>query len=194
MMFMKRIAIINLIVFICFLSLTSYQANQSDDKIYWTNSIKLTWDDFKGAPDQNSKFSAITKCGYGYEFSTKKDSISIVTTCYFKKKSSWVKENTKTKALLKHEQCHFDLAELNARKFRKLVASYQFKAKTAGETIESLFNKSYSEYSKIQEVYDKETNISRSVVKQSEWEKKIAKELKELSSYSGTTIKLYLSK
>ncbi len=194
---MKKIVIINLTVFLCFLSLTSYKISQEDNVIYWTNNVKLTWNDFTGVPSNDSKDGAITTSGYGYNPYTIKggsDSVTLFFKTYFIKNESWVKEYAKTKFLLKHEQCHFDINELFSRKFRKLISVYKFSKKTFKETFKELFNKSQKELDAYQDLYDKETDHSKVAAKQLEWEKKVAKELKELDAFSGISMKLYLSK
>ena len=120
---MKHWLISIVLVFCCI----SFYAQKSADKIIWSKDYKLTWEDFKGRPKSSSKFGAITISSVRKNFSYKNGKISINAETIFFKKDSWVKDNAKILSLLGHEQLHFDIAELFARKFRKAISATKFK-------------------------------------------------------------------
>lgn len=66
--------------------------------------------------------------------------------------------------------------------------------KQFNENYSSLIKKLELEDSQLQKQYDKETDLSRNVLKQKEWNIRIAKELKELENYSSSIIKIPLKK
>ena len=187
----------NVIIICILLIISAFQQESKDNKIWWTKDRKLTWDNFNASPDNNNKDGARTYSGYScdpYTIKKSSDSITLVIKCYFNKNTSWVKEYAKTDLVLKHEQCHFDITELNARKFRKLISTYKFSKITFDQVFKSLFDSSHKEWFADQDFYDKETNHSRNETKQLEWEKTVVQGLKDLDSYSGTTLVVYFSK
>lgn len=183
---MKKVAL-QVILIISFFVFTSYQAQQNEDKIYWTSEGKLTWDDFKGKPDVKSKHGAYTYSGIDYTVYTKKDTGVIEVKSIFYCNTSWVnKALLISDTLLKHEQCHFDITELYSRKFRKQISSYKFEKKTLTVTLKKLFNSLRKEHEEYQALFDKETNHSKLIEKEVKWEKEVNKSLNKLSGFSGT--------
>ncbi len=159
---------------------------KGDIKIYWSKDKLLTWDDFNGKPAKSSAYDADTDAGFELHTSYKSDARSIVIElqAYFLKNKSCVKQDKKTDYLLKHEQEHFDISEIHARKFRKNLMEEKFKEKTFSKKLNELNSKYTNEQFKYQQLYDKESDHSRNEKKQLEWDVKIAKDLKELDKYS----------
>lgn len=151
---------------------------ESDSLIIWTKSRKLNWNDFKAKKNSEEFGDAISETGinimpnYNYKF-----------FAIFFKINSWT--NTKSELSLKHEQVHFDIAELFARKMRKEICKLKLKNKTLYNIDYKLIYKEY--YGKLrsyQKLYDLETNHSKVFKMQKKWEKKVAKELDELEEFS----------
>src|SRR4051794_36615867 len=87
------------------------------NEIKWSSGVKLKWDDFQGKPDSGSSYKAMTTTAIRTvpnEFNDEVVDYDFV--CAFNKKDSWKK--IETDALLKHEQLHFDIAELATRNLR----------------------------------------------------------------------------
>ena len=102
----------------------------------------------------------------------------------FNPKGSWVKEDDKNDFLLHHEQVHFDIYEVNARKLRRELQTKKLTTVNAESVVNRLIEK-YSELNiKVQERYDSETEHSIKTEKQEKWNAAIAEELEELSDYS----------
>jgi len=85
-----------------------------------------------------------------------------------------------------HEQGHFDIAELFARKLRKAFAEYKFNAQTVGKDIDKLFILNKQERTERDVLYDKETNHSQNKQQQVLWNKKIKSELDNLKKFAST--------
>ena len=89
----------------------------ASDTIAYDLKRKLTWDDFKGRPDENSFAAAITQSGFGYRMSVQnvngRIKMDITVFCYFNKANSWVKKGENTNYALLHEQHHFDITYIN---------------------------------------------------------------------------------
>jgi predicted secreted Zn-dependent protease len=85
-----------------------------------------------------------------------------------------------------HEQGHFDIAELFARKLRKAFVGYKFNAQTVGKDIDHLFILNRQERTQMDMLYDKETDFSRNRKQQLLWNKKIKAELGTLQKYASS--------
>jgi predicted secreted Zn-dependent protease len=100
--------------------------------------------------------------------------------------SSWVKPNRKLASLLKHEQGHFDITEIYARKMSKAIREAKIecadeaKADAAGKKILSRLDK---EWEKAEKAYDVETKDGTDAVRQAAASQLIATELAGLNGY-----------
>lgn len=169
--------------------LFGFQKAKEDEKIYWSPDRKLTWDDFKEV-EKISNNTAISCSGIEYELYEKEFAVEI-KSCFYKNKS-WVIKGEKTDKLLKHEQGHFNIAELYARKLRKAIKGKRFKKKHLKEKIILLYNKVMLELNSFNDLYDKETNYHRNQVKQEEWNQSIENELLNLKEYSEVRVAIRL--
>jgi hypothetical protein len=154
------------------------------DTIYWSPSYKLKWEDFQGKQDISSKYGAVSNPIIKYSLAANENSFNIKILCFFIKSRSWsLFKNSDT--LLMHEQGHFDIAELFVRKLKKTFAKYKFNYKTVGKDIDSLFLLNKKERIKLDNLYDKETNLSRNGKMQLIWNNKIKAELDKLKKYAS---------
>lgn len=164
--------------------LFSYYKASAQDTIYWQPNYKLKWDDFQGIPDSSSKVGAISRPGVKYHLSANEDSFTVKVICFFIKSKSWSKFK-ESDTLLMHEQGHFDIAELFARKLRKAFAEYKFNTQTVGKDIDKLFILNRQERTEMDILYDKETDFSRNRKQQLIWNKKIKVQLDNLKKYAS---------
>lgn len=159
------------------------------DSILWNLKTKLTWDDFQGTPDEKSSYKALTySTVIANHIKVSDEIIEYDISCLFEKKLSWSK-NKKSSELLKHEQLHFDIAELATRRMRqKFLAFENFELKNINNMVREIFKEEENERKTLNREYDTETKHGLIKDKQKEWEVKIAKELKELNKYSNTRV------
>ena len=80
---------------------------------------------------------------------------------------------------LVHEQLHFDISELFARKMRKQLSKKHFTKRVKSE-INAIYESILKELSDFQNLYDAETNFSRNKEQQLFWNRKIQEALKEI--------------
>jgi len=150
----------------------------TDDTFHWNAGRKLTWEDFKGIPDTSDKAAAASTAstlGYNYTY-TPDTTFHFFTYAIFVKNYSWVKEGwDRTAYELNHEQRHFDITEIYARKLAMAFKRYKLNKNDRKRIYDSLS----TEWDKIQDLYDKETKHSINIEKQKEWDKKIDGLLKE---------------
>ena len=129
---MKNQILKNIFFFICFISLMNFSFVK-DEFILWQENKKLKIQDFKADNKDTVKVNrqqflgAISAIRIEYSsFQRNKNSVpdfSIKT--YFDPNESWML--LKNDYVLQHEQIHFDLTELYARKMRKSVESLRQK-------------------------------------------------------------------
>jgi hypothetical protein len=170
------ISFISLLVF-------TFSSIQHNDVIAWNAARKLRWDDFKGTPDTQSPNAALTSSSITIDFGYDETGFEYSIKCNFDKKRSWVK--IRNDEILLHEQGHFDIAELYARKLNKVMKDYHYNVKTASEDVNKIYENMMKEHQETQNTYDLETNYSRDRVKQEEWHKKIAADLKGLQAFAA---------
>ncbi len=165
---------------------------QAAHLIPWKENRKLSWDDFKAKPDASSSYKAKTESILNLAIATKGMEASITMQNCFDKNASWVKE--KRDILLVHEQAHFDISELWARKFKQRLNGKTFAIKTFQKTLNSMHDSIYKEGKAMQVEYDKETEHSVNTKAQEKWDKKIAADLKSLSAFIPEVVTCKLTK
>lgn len=181
-----------LIIYIFFnINFAKGQESSTDCIILWNDETKLSWNNFKGNPNNYSEYSAITSYVILNDWSFGIDSFTINTSCFFKIKESWVIDSKKSSNLLLHEQIHFDLAELYSRLYRKELKNIKY---IYYNDVIKLSNVIYDRISKElkieQDTYDKETCFSTNIKVQKEWIIKVKKRLSEFEDYKEPIIKL----
>ncbi|HEX6192275.1 MAG TPA: DUF922 domain-containing protein [Chitinophagaceae bacterium] len=167
---------------ICLVIIQSNSECFAQDSIPWKSSYKLKWQDFRGVPDRGSDRVAITVSNIGYSLSYNSTSFTVRIKCVFDKRKSWT--TTLDSLVLIHEQGHFDISEIFARKLRKAFKEYKFNGKTVQADLKEIFTRINSERRLYNEVYDIETNSSQNQTMQHQWNKKIADELLALKAYA----------
>ena len=168
----------SMLVFFCFATLVSAQ-----EKLAWNENRQLAWDVFQSKDIAiSSKAAATTFCGISYllNSSTKKFTTrQVKIETFFVPSKSWAHKDHKTDLVLMHEQSHFDIAELFARRFRKLISDKTMDAKT----LQKFYINVYDDYRDYQQDYENVTSHGRIWEKQLEYTAKINDEIKKLSEF-----------
>ena len=156
---------------------------QNNDEIAWSTARPLVWSDFKGAPDGSNVNAALTssKIVFGYNYNSR-DGFGWHIQCLFDKSRSWVR--VKNDFILAHEQGHFDITEMYARKLQKQLKGYSFNKDKAQKEVPAIYQAIMKEQVDTQNRYDAETDHSRIKDKQLAWLEKIKKGLDELKEYA----------
>ena len=168
-------------------------AFQSSDKIPFKDNSLLTWDDFKGPPQNNSPYKALTETQTTIDIKTKGDEAFITIQNYFDKNLSWTKGKDNPN-LLGHEQTHFNISEVWTRKFRQRLKGKTYSVKTFQKELNAIHSEIHKEAKAMQTEYDKETEHSVNEANQLKWNKKISNELQKLNAFSGVEVSCKLSK
>lgn len=166
-----------------------FLVHTNDEAIAWRDDFKLSWSHFKGTPKQDMSAVAVTASGITFGLSVK-ETDAIVTSfstnvyAHFYPNRSWYKKDQSDNRILAHEQLHFDITELYARKFRSEIAKLKV-SNTIRTQLKSLHESINKELAATQNRYDKETNNSLNKDFQDQWNLYVAKELAKLNSYKS---------
>lgn len=155
--------------------------DKNEGLINWNSVHRLTWNDYKGKPDPESGAAATTTSYLGIEYNFVNNNITYKISCLFSQGKSWGLH--KTDHILGHEQGHFDITEIFARKLNKKTGEYKFNKNTYQQDLQKIYKDIIDEKETVQSQYDNETDYSRNKDKQAEWLKKIAKMLDDLKDY-----------
>lgn len=173
------------ILLVAFLSVVF---SQEEPTISWNQNKALLWSDFKAPPQKHEDVIAVTASGLSFQYATTRYSTGRIdykfeVTAHFYPEKSWFAKEDVTNITLAHERLHFDITELHARKFRKRVKDTKFTANIDAE-MDAINLSMNEELRKMQQAYDSETQHSRNLEKQLEWQSFISKELDKMKAYT----------
>jgi hypothetical protein len=153
------------------------------ESLPWETSRKLTWDDFKGPIPLDAVPAATTASGISYEYSANlihhEVELDFEVTAFFYPNESWYKPNLCDAHILQHEQLHFDISEVFARRMRMKLRNTSFTENVKSE-IRKIYRETLKELEDLQDKYDWETNFSRNAEAQSRWNARIKEALERL--------------
>ena len=163
--------------------------SSDDEVISWRDNIKLSWNQFKAATRSDVSAAAVTASGITFEFSVKETDHHIVSFntrvyAHFYPSKSWYNTDKSDDHILAHEQLHFDITELYARKFRKQIAQIQTSNKLKSD-FRNLHQKINEELELTQNRYDQESDNSINQEFQSKWNQYVSQELNKLDAYKS---------
>lgn len=165
------------------------QAQSEDQKIAWTENSRLTWEDFREVSPEESLFHANTNTGFSYSWGLKGTSermeLVYKVETFFYPEQSWVQPTSKSEYLLKHEQLHFDISELHARKLRKMLSNVDSSKlnKDSQSYLSKLYENVDKERSNMQNAFDADSNHSLNTQAELKWQAYIEVELKRHNQY-----------
>ncbi len=155
---------------------------QEKEGIPWVATRKLSWADFRGTPPESRRVAATTASGISYSYRTKGPSgqyrLEFEVTALFYPRQSWYHRELCDSLVLGHEQLHFDITELYARRMRALLERDTFGPDVKAE-VRRIFKRLNRELSEFQARYDRETDFSRDREAQARWNAEIAAKLLE---------------
>lgn len=155
---------------------------EGGDYIPWTMERRLHWDDFLCDPLTNSDAVASTSTSLGIAYQVEHGELTYKITCNFSKNKSW--GLLKTDYILAHEQGHFDITEIYARKLYRALQEYSFNKRTYRRDVNDIYKAIVQEKEDMQAAYDGETDHSRNRKIQMEWLKKIDGLLEETAPWA----------
>lgn len=145
---------------------------QEEEAILWSPEYRLSWEDFKGNPPASGRVAATTASGISYYFSSTETNgvmdVDFTVRTYFYPQKSWYIPEICNEVILSHEQLHFDIAEMFARKMREQLEATRFTSNIKAE-VREIYQQINKELAEFQRLYDKETDFSRNVAQQRAW-------------------------
>lgn len=156
---------------------------EAEELLDWKNTKKLSWADYKGEPVAGSDAAAATTTYLGIEYQIDDKGFTYKIQCRFSKTKSWGR--SRTVYILEHEQGHFDIAEIFARKLNKNMGEYKFNKSSFRTDLRSIYDAVALEKENFQNQYDLETDHSRKKEQQEAWNGKIKQLLTGLEKYAG---------
>jgi len=155
---------------------------ESQEMIPWELDKRLVWDDFLCEPKVGSDAVASTSTSLGIAYQLSNGELRYHITCYFNKEKSW--GLMKTDYILAHEQGHFDITEIFARKLNEALQNYKFSKRNYKRDIGQIYQSIVSEKEEFQKTYDSESDHSRNKKTQYDWLERIEKLLGETQPYA----------
>ena len=151
----------------------------------WSASRPLTVDDFRGRPGATEKHAALTSTTIDARGGCRGDAFTAEVRAVFDPATSWVREPaTITVALLRHEQLHFDLAELYARLLRLRLAAVKVPCAQFKASFSRISQALYAEWEREQTRYDQEARHGLDAARQAFWEHQTSVRLQQLDTYA----------
>jgi len=159
------------------------------DAISWSAERPLTWKDFRGTPpvepgDEGARTAY--SLFYGARCTGRRFEFRVLAAVL--PRLSWVtpavlKNPALSARSLRHEQTHFNLSEVHARRMRKYFADLQQPCANSEAELNGLAQRLVRAEATAQASYDQETNYGRTPAKQSEWEAETARQIESLAAY-----------
>lgn len=152
-------------------------------EIRWQEARKLTFADFKGSVPAYSSWAATTQSMINFSYEeTNGKLLNVVVYASFIPEKSWMKN--RIPEVLAHEQLHFNITEVFARKFYSEVIKQTSFSK---EKLRNLFKAENSACDELQQQYDEETDHGTKEEIQEKWKEKVSKLLQSYEPYPEIT-------
>jgi len=159
-----------------------------DNVIYWSESRRLTWDDFQGQPIPGGG-SVVSEISAQNPASIQKRNVfsktALTAECFFDKRSSWVDRARATDELLLYNQTIFDIYELYTRRLRQAYDTTSFGLKEPLKIFNELFERNNAAMSLRLKEFRTESKLGSDVEKVRSWSEMIMSEIHALERFKG---------
>jgi hypothetical protein len=153
--------------------------------IRWSATRLLTVADFKGRPQASNGHAALTSANINSGASCRNGIFMGTARASFDPASSWVREPaTMTPALLHHEQLHFDIAEVYARRLRQQLLALHVACDQMGPEFNRLSQAGYAAWQKAEDDYDRDTSHGLNKPRQAAWDAQVQQQLADLAGFA----------
>mgnify|MGYP001178283819 CR=1 FL=1 len=157
------------------------------ERIEWRADQKIAWHMFKAVPNTTNGYAATSSTGISQSYQINSngyiDKPTIRVKAHFYPKYSWYNAKDTSAYLLAHEQAHFDITEIHARKLRKRITEFDFSANSKTE-IKALYNEIEQERKLMQRHFDSASRHSRDRTQEMRWRKEIKRLLEKYWVYT----------
>lgn len=175
----------------------SLSAQDTTTIIEWSEK-KLTWDDFREDNTQEkyykksvARISSTIRVRPSNTISN--NQLTVRIQAVMRPYHSWVRKRALGNGkVLYHEQDHFEITELFARKLRKALSEEKLSEKNYSKKLEKLTKQFRKELSSMQYQYDEETSHGTNEQLQRWWHGFIINRQEELSDYKNVVVQVTL--
>lgn len=151
----------------------------------WSASRPLTAADFKGRPRPTEAHAALTSANINTGASCRDNIFNGTARASFDPATSWVRDPARmTPALLRHEQLHFDITEVYARRLRQQLAAMQVPCNKLGSAFDQVTKAAYAAWQQAEDAYDRDTSHGLQHEQQAKWEAQVRQQLTELAAFA----------
>ena len=156
---------------------------QNVEEICWQEGRKLCWEDFRrSAPSDQSSIYALSTRDFRVSARQKGNAPpSYQIVAIFRCNESWTRGSSEK--YLEHEQLHFDLTELLARKMRKAVDSLREIGETEIEVYKERIQSIVLLHKEVNLQYDKFTGFGNNEENQKIWNQNVTRDLVVFDKY-----------
>jgi len=184
---MKNVRLFNCVVFVTYFAVlngSDCKHEESNEFIVWKEGRKIEWSDFQGKDFVGLRVLASSSIGIKLDYKVADPVEWFNVECvFFRTKSTTKKDNSPY--ILEHEQGHFDIGEIFARKLRKHILSIKGMVNSHNYSmLDSIQHLYLNLLSDEQDRYDKETEHSNDTVQQRLWVLRIRNTLDSFKAYS----------
>ena len=154
----------------------------ADSAVPWSPTRQLTWNDFRGPPPREGEEVAKTAYMLSYAWKCQGESFDFRIVAAFRPRQSWVKtvmlkDTILRRSALGHEQTHFDLAEVHARRIQQHFGALTGACRKTDPELKALVDRLVGEEKTEQQRYDAETNHGLRSDTQAAWTADVARRL-----------------
>jgi Bacterial protein of unknown function (DUF922) len=153
-----------------------------DHAFPWSAARRLTWEDFRGRPPTGGPEGAKTSYVLYSVWQCRGQVFEFRAVVAFRPRESWVKalvlaDSVQRRTLLIHEQTHFDLGEVHARRMRQAFADLPGACRKTDAELGALADRMGQEEKDEQRRYDSETTHGLLAGPQAEWTRRTRQRL-----------------
>jgi len=154
----------------------------ADHAFAWSAGRPLAWRDFQGSPPSEGSEGAKTSYTLYSGWKCRGDVFEFRVIAGFRPRQSWVKaivlnDSMQRRTILRHEQTHFDLAEVHARTMRRAFADLARPCAKTDAELRALVQRLAQEEKAEQRRYDDETDHGLLADQQAAWSREVARQL-----------------
>ena len=180
-----KVSTIAILVMLAVISCDLYSQEKNID------TRKLTWADFKGKPDDSSRYDSYTYWNVYYKYDApviEGNKVKIKFRVWNELgNNSWVKFNTPREyqkpELLNHEQGHYNIGAICALEVKKKFVTSTYSIKSYHQEIKKIFDQTFQGCVDWEKKYDNETKHMYNRTAQKKWDALFQKKLNELNQY-----------
>lgn len=155
----------------------------------WSATDRLVWAEFLGTAPVTGIEGARTVYELRYASRCHGTAFTFDVTAVFLSEQSWVKADVlasprESARVLQHEQTHFDLTEVYARRMRKYFRELYDPCGQPEATIDAAIDRFVREEAEAQQRYDDESGYGLVAARQQAWTERVAEWLAGLASFA----------